>query len=77
MPLGITAIDFSLSFLGVAGIRVARRFQVETRESRSRRGPAMEEIPTLLIGAGQAGLLVSKELRARPDLAIRPIGFID
>ena len=31
----------------------------------------------MLVGAGQAGLLVAKELGSRPDLGMRAVGFID
>jgi FlaA1/EpsC-like NDP-sugar epimerase len=33
--------------------------------------------PTMLIGAGRGGVMVAKEISARPDLAILPVGFID
>jgi FlaA1/EpsC-like NDP-sugar epimerase len=31
----------------------------------------------LLIGAGEAGVLVAREIRNRPDLGLHPVGFID
>ena len=36
-----------------------------------------KKVPTLLVGAGQAGVQVAKEITARPDLAIRAVGFVD
>ena len=31
----------------------------------------------MLIGAGEAGVMVAKEITARPDLGIVPVGFVD
>jgi FlaA1/EpsC-like NDP-sugar epimerase len=57
-------------------IRASRRLQVEANESKSRRGTSAI-VPTMLVGAGQAGVMVAKEIANRPDLGIRPVGFID
>jgi FlaA1/EpsC-like NDP-sugar epimerase len=76
IPVGIILIDLLLAFLGISGVRVFRRMQVEWAESRSRHrtGP---RVPTMLVGAGQAGLLVAKEIGNRADLGILAVGFID
>jgi FlaA1/EpsC-like NDP-sugar epimerase len=76
LPLGVNFIDLALSVLGVLGVRVARRLWTEVGESR-RRGRPVDAVPTLLIGAGSAGVLVAKEIAARPDLGIHPVGFVD
>jgi FlaA1/EpsC-like NDP-sugar epimerase len=77
VPIGVILVDFALAFLATTGIRATRRILAERAESGRRRGLGTEAVPTLLVGAGQAGLLVAKELSSRPDLGIRPIGFID
>ena len=33
--------------------------------------------PTLIVGAGRVGHLVASRLRARPDIGLRPVGFLD
>ena len=33
--------------------------------------------PTLIVGAGRVGRLVARRLRERPELGMRPIGFLD
>ncbi len=76
LPVGVIAANFGLAFLGITGIRAVRRLAFE-RAQRKRRGPAEAQIPTLLIGAGRAGLQVAKELVSRPDLGIRAVGFVD
>jgi FlaA1/EpsC-like NDP-sugar epimerase len=69
-------INFVLQFLGIAGVRILRRLQGERRETVERR-PADEPSRTMLVGAGQAGVLVARELAHRPDLGLRPVGFLD
>lgn len=77
LPLGIVLIDLVLSFLGISGVRVARRLTTERAElQRVRTGPT-EPVPTLLVGAGRGGLMIAKEIERRPELGIRPVGFID
>ncbi len=77
LPLGVIAIDCVLAFLGLAGVRVLRRVLGERLDTARRREPEGKRIPTLLAGAGQAGVLVAKELMLRPDLGMRPVGFVD
>ncbi len=80
MPLGVIGADFVLSLLGLFAVRMARRLQAEGRARRvhGRRGP---DAPTsrrvLLIGAGQAGVMMARELQRRPDLEMRPVAFLD
>lgn len=75
-PLGVNVINAALSFLGVIGVRMIRRITAE-RESSQRRRVTSEAVPTLLIGAGEAGALVAREIDKRPDLGIDPVGFLD
>ena len=77
LPLGVIAIDFVLAFLGIAGVRVLRRLTAEQVQVRKRRVPATRATRTLLVGAGQAGLMVAKEIANRPELGVLPVGFID
>ncbi|MCC6217532.1 MAG: polysaccharide biosynthesis protein [Polyangiaceae bacterium] len=75
IPLGVTAIDLAFAFLGLVGLRAVRRLMAEGRPDVS--VPRRELAPTLLVGAGKGGLLVARELEARPDLGLRAIGFVD
>jgi len=78
LPLGVLAIDFLLAFLGVTGVRVVRRLAAE-RTERSVRARSVTVVPkrTLLVGAGQAGVLVAKEVAQNPNLGIDVVGFVD
>jgi FlaA1/EpsC-like NDP-sugar epimerase len=76
LPIGVIAADAVLAFLGVVGVRVLRRIGSEQSEKR-KRVRTHEAKPTLLLGAGQEGLLVAKEIAHRPELGIKPLGFLD
>jgi FlaA1/EpsC-like NDP-sugar epimerase len=77
IPFGVIAVNFALVFLGTTGLRVWRRVSGERRETGKRASPNRTTIPTMLVGAGQAGVLVARELASRPDLGLRPVGFLD
>lgn len=76
IPLGVLAMNFALAFLGLVGVRAIRRLQGEARARRQRAtGTARDRV--LLIGAGEAGVLVAREIANRPDLGLQPVGFLD
>jgi len=77
VPLGVLLGDFLLALVGMAGVRALRRLVGERAASRMHGGRRVDQEPTLLIGAGQGGVLVAQELMRRPDLGMRPVGFID
>jgi len=76
VPLGVLLINGMLAFLLTVGARVMRRIVAE-QIGRSRHTRQGDNVPTILIGAGQAGVLVAKEIHARPDLGIKPVAFVD
>jgi FlaA1/EpsC-like NDP-sugar epimerase len=76
LPLSVIAMDFVLGFVGLVSIRALRRVYGEEQEKKQRATQGARE-RVLLIGAGQAGVLVARELAARPDLGLNPVGFID
>lgn len=76
IPLGVLAVNFVVAFLGLSGIRALRRLHGESIERRRRSG-GVEMHRVLLIGAGEAGVLVAREIANRPDLGLKPVGFLD
>lgn len=65
------------TFVGL-GSRTAIRW-LDERQARTQ-CVAASEVPmrsVLLVGAGRAGTLAARELRRRPDLGYRPVGFLD
>jgi FlaA1/EpsC-like NDP-sugar epimerase len=77
IPLGVTLSNAAFTFLGIVGVRVARRMLAERDETSSRVRQENEPVRTMLIGAGRAGVLVAKEMASRPDLGLVPVGFLD
>lgn len=77
VPLGILLGDFVLAFLGISGVRAVRRLLGERLASNSHRREDKPREPTLLVGAGQGGVLIAQEIARRPDLGIVPVAFVD
>lgn len=77
LPLGVIATNFFLGFVGLVGIRASRRVYAETKARKLREAGGTERARVLLIGAGEAGVMVAREIAARPDLALHPVGFLD
>ena len=78
VPLSIIVMDTVLAFGGVLALRVLRRILYERYERRSSHPPGPDHrVATLLIGAGRAGVIASREVLGRDDLGLNVIGFID
>jgi len=76
IPLGVLATFFALGFLGLVGLRAMRRMQGEASDRR-RQTAGDERHRVLLIGAGQAGVMVANEIARRADLGLVAVGFLD
>jgi FlaA1/EpsC-like NDP-sugar epimerase len=77
IPLGVLLIDALLGAAATIGLRLGARCWSEAQRRAALGAPGGGRVPTLLIGAGQAGALVAKEVGTRDDLPIRPVGFLD
>jgi len=80
VPRSIILLDTLLAFGGLLGIRVVRRVLYERFERNHGASGATEASASkraLLVGAGSAGVLASRELRGRGNRDIEPIGFVD
>ena len=73
VPLSIILIEFLVSLTGALGARALRRVLYEKLSGSSRTIRRKKQV--LLIGAGHAGAMVTKELALHPD--IKPVGFLD
>lgn len=78
IPISVITLEFMLVLLGTAGIRMVRRVSLEmrTRDDLTRRRNGASK-SVLLIGAGDAGNMVAKELSQRGDLGMQVVGFVD
>jgi len=78
IPLSIILLDSFLAFVGLLAVRVLRRSMYERYERQRRHavaGGAVE--PVILVGAGQAGVAVMREIGGRGDTGLDVVGFID
>jgi FlaA1/EpsC-like NDP-sugar epimerase len=69
-------IDWLLSMAGVGGFRFALRLLSEARPGNGRKHAANER-SVLVVGAGDAGALVVREMQKNPQLGLVPVGFLD
>ena len=79
-PRAVLIIDWILSLLAVGGLRFSLRLLAESRteklaQSGGRRTARAQR--TLIIGAGDAGALVVRELQKNRQLNLTPVGFLD
>ena len=76
-PLTVIALEFMFVLTGTMGLRMARRLYCEMseREHLGKSGNSKSRKRVLLVGAGNTGNMVIKELKQRTDL--RVLGFID
>jgi len=75
-PRSALAIDWVLSLIGIGGFRLSMRLIAESQASGVKR-PAGRVRNVLVVGAGDAGALVVREIQKNPQLSLRPIGYLD
>jgi FlaA1/EpsC-like NDP-sugar epimerase len=73
LPRGIIAIDWMFTLGFVVGARVLARTLVE----RAKRGIVTRRKAALIVGAGDAGQMVIREMLKNPQLGYSPIGLVD
>jgi FlaA1/EpsC-like NDP-sugar epimerase len=74
LPRSVAVMDLLLTAALIGGVRLAVRSVVE-RPPRGAVLPKGEEV--LIVGAGEAGQLVAREMQRSPELGETPIGFVD
>jgi FlaA1/EpsC-like NDP-sugar epimerase len=77
VPLGIIVLEGTLAFAGLAGSRILRRLVHERTTARARQLAATTATRTILVGAGEAGLAICKEVLRSRDLGIHIVAFVD
>lgn len=76
-PRSVPIIDFALSLLAVGGIRFGIRMVASHKSTRAAKAAQRYMKRVLIVGAGEAGVMVCKEMLRNPQLRLKPIGFID
>ena len=75
IPRSIALLDGLLSLAMMAGTRAAARYLYE-----GRRGEEVEPAnrrKVLIIGAGEAGSMIARELLRHPETGLKPVAFLD
>jgi FlaA1/EpsC-like NDP-sugar epimerase len=70
-PRSVLVIDMMLTILFIGGARFVVRAYTENLVSHQSGARA------LIIGAGQAGSIIARELKSNPDAQYQPVGFVD
>ncbi|HEX6209118.1 MAG TPA: nucleoside-diphosphate sugar epimerase/dehydratase [Actinomycetota bacterium] len=72
LPLSVVMLGAILALIGFGTVRFQSRLFAFKRRTEPE-----EQHRVLLVGAGQAGAMVSKDLRTNRHLGLRPVGFVD
>jgi FlaA1/EpsC-like NDP-sugar epimerase len=75
-PRAILPIDWLLSLVGIGGLRFSIRLLAEGRAASKKPLPRRAR-NVLVVGAGDAGALVVREMQKNPQLGFHPIGYLD
>jgi FlaA1/EpsC-like NDP-sugar epimerase len=75
LPGGVITLFFLLSLAFLVGSRVLVHLAVEGRLRNFRTVKGARQV--LIVGGGDAGRLIVRELVRNPQLGMRPIGFVD
>ncbi len=75
LPLGVIVLYFLLSLALLVGARFAVQLVTDGRVRSLTAGKGARNV--LIIGGGEGGRLVVRELMRNPGLGLRPVGFLD
>ena len=77
LPNGVIVLFFLLCLLFLCGVRVVARSVYERRPLAAFRGGRKGERSVLIVGAGDGGRLVLREILRNRELGLQPVGFLD
>jgi len=77
IPRSTPIIDWALSILLVGGLRIAVRLVAENQRNSKPMSTALRAKKVMIVGAGDAGALVVRELQKNQQLNLIPVGFLD
>jgi len=76
VPRLIPPIDWLLSLLAIGGFRFSLRLIAESNNTNTKPLP-LNARRVLVVGAGDAGALVVREMQRNPQLGLYPVGYLD
>ena len=74
LPRSILFIDYFCALFFVSGLRISKRFYLHILKGRT--GPSRSK-PTLVVGAGNAGEQIVRDMKRNSDSIYWPVGFVD
>ncbi|MDQ7781870.1 MAG: nucleoside-diphosphate sugar epimerase/dehydratase [Desulfomonilaceae bacterium] len=77
VPKGVILIDFLLTLVLVGGARVGIRFLRETTRAIIGKGESANERQAVIIGAGDSGEMIAREIVRNPRSGLRARAFFD
>jgi FlaA1/EpsC-like NDP-sugar epimerase len=77
LPNGVVAMFFLLALVALVGVRVAVRTLYERRPLAALGGVREGQRSVLIVGAGDGGRLVLREIARNRELGLAPVGFLD
>ncbi len=75
IPYSVPFIELIVSFLLLFAVRFVSRFWDEHR--RKTKGHQSEQRNILIVGAGEAGTMMAREMLRHPESNMKPVGFLD
>lgn len=76
-PRTVIPIDWLLTTTLIGGVRMSVRVLAETQETPGKTGSDSGAKRVLVVGAGNAGVMVVREMQRNPHLGMVPVGFLD
>jgi FlaA1/EpsC-like NDP-sugar epimerase len=76
-PRSVLGIDWLLSLFSVGGLRLAVRVLAETGQVSQKADGLSSMRRVVVVGAGDAGALVVREMQRNPQLHMLPVAFVD
>ena len=73
LPRSVPVLVGVFGFLVLGAVRLMARLLHE----RSRTNPAQRRQRVIIVGAGEAGSLIAREMQRHPEAGLEPIGFLD
>ena len=77
LPRTVIPIDWLLTTVLIGGVRMSVRVLAEAQKTAELSEIGSEAKPVLVVGAGNAGVMVVREMQRNPHLGMVPVGFLD
>jgi len=77
VPRSIPVIEGGLALLLLGGVRIVDRILFERSQLRHNRKAQSSTKQVLIVGAGEAGTMLAREMLRHPESGLVPVGFLD